>query len=298
MSRQYRFLLCDVFTASRFGGNPLAVLPDAGGLTGDEMQRIAREFNYSESTFVLPASVPQDRRVRIFTPKKEVPFAGHPNVGTACMLAAEGAFGEIDKTTRVRFEEAAGDVAVSLRRNAQGAFSAEIEAPQNLSLGVTVEPARIAAALSLGSGDIATNVHAPVVASVGLPFLVVEVASSDALARARVDVPVLAALRDAGIVPDIHAWYRSDDEFDIRARMFAPFDGVAEDPATGSANGALAALLTRSGGADELVLTIGQGIEMGRPSRLELRTRRDGERIRTWIGGDCVPTAEGTFYLD
>lgn len=300
MRRRYRFILCDVFTTSRFGGNPLAVIPDADGLTTDEMQSIAREFNFSESTFVLPPTGAQDRRVRIFTPTQEVPFAGHPNVGTACMLAADGAFGETAAESEITFEETAGDVAVSLRRNAQGAFRAEIEAPQDLSLGAAVDPARVAAALSLATGDVATGVHAPVVASVGLPFLVAEVASREALTRARVDTPALAALRDDGIVPDIHAWCRSRDEFDIRARMFAPFDGVPEDPATGSANGALAALLTRVAAEfrDGLVLTIGQGIEMGRPSRLELRTRRDGERIRTWIGGDCVPTADGTFYLD
>lgn len=298
--RKYKYLTCDVFTSSRFGGNPLAVLPDAEGLTADEMQQIAREFNYSESTFVTAAGKPDERRVRIFTPTTEVPFAGHPNVGTAFALAGDGDFGDLGDGLTVNFHETAGTVPVSIECDKQGLLFCELEAPQSLTMGDTVDVGRAAAALSLAAGDIATATHLPIIAGVGLPFLVVELVSLDALQRARPNIPAMEALRDAGITPDIHLYLRSHDDYDIRARMFAPLDGVLEDPATGSANCALAALLTAcdpefaAGGT----WRIAQGIEMGRASVLEARTARDGETIRTWIGGNCVSIAEGHLCLD
>jgi len=293
--QRYRFFICDVFTSTRFGGNQLAVLPDADGLTGQQMQQIAREFNYSESTFVLQSGNDHDRRVRIFTPTTEVPFAGHPNVGTAFALAADGQFGDIGGELNVKFEEDAGTVAICISEDEEGLLNCELEAPQQLSIGETVAAAQVAGILSLGESDIRTTTHQPQVASVGLPFLVVELASRDALERARVDMGKLEELHDAGIVSDIHLYVRSGDEFDIRARMFAPYDGVPEDPATGSANCALAALLTH---ADPLFAEggswqIAQGVEMGRPSLLKARTHRAGNNIRTWIGGHSVLVAEG-----
>lgn len=297
---QYRFFICDVFTAERFGGNQLAVLPEAAGLETGQMQQIAREFNYSESTFVVPSSGDFTCGVRIFTPATEVPFAGHPNIGTAFSLAVDGVFGAIDEETTVLFDESAGPVRVLIRREGDRQFWCELEAPQGLSLGKTADPALVAAMLSLDVEDINTSVHAPQVASVGLPFLIVQLASRDALQRARVNMAALEELRDAGIVPDVHLYTPSDDEFDIRARMFAPFDGVPEDPATGSANCALAALLThyRAGNKSGISVRIAQGMEMGRPSVLEARTRREDDAIRTWIGGHSVFIAEGTIFVD
>jgi len=297
---QYRFFICDVFTTERFGGNQLAVFPDATGLDTGQMQQLAREFNYSESTFVLPASGEFTRRVRIFTPTIEVPFAGHPNIGTAFALAADGVFGEIEDEITVLFDEAAGPVPVLIRREGEAQFWCELEAPQALSLGDTADPTLVAAVLSLDTGDISTSVHAPQVASVGLPFLVVELAGREALERARVDMTQLEKLRDAGIVPDVHVYVRSDDDFDIRARMFAPFDNVTEDPATGSANCALVALLTQSGVGNDAgdSWRIAQGVEMGRPSVLEARTRRDGGEIKTWVGGHSVLVADGKVFVN
>ncbi|MDZ7642987.1 MAG: PhzF family phenazine biosynthesis protein [Woeseiaceae bacterium] len=297
--RGYRFFICDVFTASRFGGNPLAVLPEADGLGDAEMQQIAREFNYSESTFVLPGNGPLNRRVRIFTPTTEVPFAGHPTIGTAFALAQAGEFGALFESLDVHFDVAAGRVPVLISAGKSGTWC-ELQAPQPLSTGTSVAPARIAAALSLATDDIVTDTHEPVVASVGLPFLIVEVAGIDALRRARAQTAALEALHDDGIVPDVHVYTRSDDEFDLRARMFAPLDGVPEDPATGSANCALAALLaSRNEGADgEHRWRIAQGVEMGRPSVLDARTRRNGGEVTTWIGGSSVHVAEGTIFLD
>jgi trans-2,3-dihydro-3-hydroxyanthranilate isomerase len=230
----------------------------------------------------------------------EVPFAGHPNIGTAFALATDGSFGEIGHGITVTFEEAAGPVPITIRRDDAGRIWCELAAPQALWKGQTVDAAQVAEVLSLEQRDIRTATHAPQVASVGLPFLLVELASRDALRRARIDLASLARLRDAGVPPDLHIYFRSDDEFDIRARMFSPFDNVPEDPATGSANGALAALLTlcgvghASGGS----WRIAQGIEMGRPSFLEVRTRRDGNAVQAWVGGNSVLVGEGSIVVD
>lgn len=264
------------------------------------MQQIAREFNYSESTFVVPSGNRYSRRVRIFTPTTEIPFAGHPNIGTAFVLANDGVLGEVGDGLTVTFDESAGTVVVTVRHAGDGHIWCELAAPQALSLGETVDATQIAEALSLDENDIETSIHLPQVASVGLPFLFVELASQDALRRARVDLARLENLRDTGVVPDVHVYVRSKDDFDIRARMFAPFDGVPEDPATGSANCALVALLTHcdiglaSGGS----WRIAQGVEMGRPSLLEARTRREGNVIKAWIAGHSVLVGEGFINVD
>lgn len=297
----YPFILCDVFTDRRFGGNQLAVLPDATGLSDAAMQQVAREFNFSETTFVFPGHGQFTRRVRIFTPAVEVPFAGHPNIGTAFALATTGELGELGNETSIVFDEAAGPVEITLQRRAPSRIWCELRAPQALNVGAEVAPERVAAALSLDPDAIVTATHAPAVASVGLPFLCVELASRAALEAARADTGAFAALREEGICPDIHLYTRSDDEFALRARMFAPFDGVPEDPATGSANCALAALLAHHAddGRDEFSWRIAQGVEMGRPSVLEARARRAADgTITVWIGGDSVLVGTGTITVD
>lgn len=296
-----RFLILDVFTDRRFGGNPLAVLPDAHGLDTAAMQRIAREFNFSETTFVLPPEAGGDRRVRIFTPGSEVPFAGHPNLGTAAALALLGEAGSLDAPVTLRFEEAAGMVPVTISRRADGLIDAELVAPSPLVLGEPIDPGLVAAAVGLSRADIALDRHPPRSASVGLPFLVAELASGAALARATVAPDAMAALVAATGIPYLHLHAIGGGEVDRRTRMFAPFDGVPEDPATGSANAALAALLAASDPAPELdlALTISQGVEMGRPSRLLARVRkRGGAVVETRIGGTSVLVAEGTLVLD
>ena len=181
---RYTYFICDVFTRERFGGNPLAVLPDARGLTDGQMQKITREFNFSESTFVLPPESGGTRRVRIFTPTKEIPFAGHPNVGTAFVLASANVLGELGDRTEVIFEELAGAVPVSIVRR-DGRIWCELRAPETLSLGAATTPGMIAAAVSLAPGDVVTSTHAPQVASAGLPFLFAELRDRAALERAR-----------------------------------------------------------------------------------------------------------------
>jgi trans-2,3-dihydro-3-hydroxyanthranilate isomerase len=294
---RYRYYICDVFTDTRFGGNQLAVLPEAQGLSDRQMQQIAREFNFSESAFVLPPERGHARRVRIFTPTAEVPFAGHPNIGTAFVLATMGAFGSIDAPITVTFEEKAGLVPIVICRRT-GTPWCELSAPERLSLGKTVSAESLASAVSLTTSDVVTTAHLPQVASVGLPFLMAELKDRSALARARVDAQGFDALAAQGITPDVHLYTKSADEFDIRARMFAPFDGVPEDPATGSANCALAGLLSHYGGTADGTFSwrVAQGVEMGRPSVLEARAeKRDGIVVATRVGGASVLVSEGVI---
>ncbi|WP_405231521.1 PhzF family phenazine biosynthesis protein [Lentisalinibacter salinarum] len=297
---RYRYFICDVFTDTPFGGNPLAVLPDAGGLDTGRMQQIAREFNFWETSFVFPPEAGGDRRVRIFTPKVEVPFAGHPNIGTAFVLAASG---ELDGRESVLFEETAGEVRVSIDRGAngdgEGRIRCELAAPEPLQLSEPASAELVAGALCLEPDDLVTETHLPQAASVGLPFLMVELPDAATLARARIDPEMFEVIAEAGLPPDIHMYVRSDDQYDLRARMFAPLDGVPEDPATGSANCALAALLAHYAPGDDCDLSwrILQGAEMGRPSVLEARAgKRDGRVTGAWIGGGAVMFAEG--WLD
>jgi len=297
---RYRYFICDVFTDTRFGGNQLAVLPEADGLSDRQMQQIAREFNFSESTFVFPAEAGHARKVRIFTPSTEVPFAGHPNVGTAFALATAGEFGAIDNAITVTFEEKAGLVPVSIHRR-EGRIWCELSAPERLSLGKTVSAEIVAAAVSISPEEVVTRAHPPQVASVGLPFLMVELRDRAALERARTNMTGIDAIADEGVTPDVHLYTRSGDDFDIRARMFAPLDGVPEDPATGSANCALAALLAHHEGERDgsFRWRIAQGVEMGCPSILEARAeKRDGEVVGAWIGGASVLVSEGTIEVD
>jgi trans-2,3-dihydro-3-hydroxyanthranilate isomerase len=297
----YRYSTCDVFTDRRFGGNQLAVLPRADGLSDRQMQQIAREFNFAETAFVFPAQPPYARRVRIFTPTKEVPFAGHPNVGTAFVLASSGELGDIGSGAQVMFEEKAGPVAVSIhRRDGQG-LRCELTAPERLSLGQSLSTRSVAAAVSLAPEDIVTTTHPPRVVSVGLPFIVVQLKDRAALERARPSLDALEALMAQGVTPDIHLYIHSADEFDLRARMFAPLDGVPEDPATGSANCALAGLLTHHASASDgsFHWRIAQGVEMGRPSLLEASAeKRDGDVVATRIGGTCVLVSEGSMEVE
>ncbi len=298
---RYRYFICDVFTRDRFCGNPLAVLPEAEGLSSKQMQQITREFNFSESTFVLPSERGNTRKVRIFTPATEIPFAGHPNIGTAFALATDGVFGEIRNDLTVEFEEGAGIVPVTIQPRADGTLWCELSTPEGLTLGETVSLEVAASALGLEVADLSTATHQPQEASVGLPFLMVELQSTDALNNARVRLEVLENLQQQGISPDILLYTHSSGDVDIRARMFAPLDGVPEDPATGSANCALAAMLSHYDEAEshDYSWRILQGVEMGRPSILDARTeKRDGVVTGTWIGGNCVMVSTGVIEVD
>jgi len=291
----------DVFTNAAFGGNPLAVVFGAEGLSGKAMQAIAREFNYSETTFVLPPADPANTaRVRIFTPSIEVPFAGHPNVGTATVLAWRGsAFGR-PIGDAVRLEEDAGLVPVAIRRDGGRPVGATLTAPQPFRRLATADVPEVAACLGLRPAQIREDRHPPLVGSVGLPFVLVELADRAALEAARPVVAAMLSSPTVSPVKDIHCYLRCDegDDVDIRARMFAPLDGVPEDPATGSANAALAGLLAEIDGPRDgtLALRIAQGVEMGRPSLLLAEAdRAAGATVAVRIGGRCVAMRRGEF---
>jgi trans-2,3-dihydro-3-hydroxyanthranilate isomerase len=301
---KYRYYTCDVFTETRFGGNPLAVLPKADGLSDHQMQQITREFNFSESAFVFPAKAGQTRHVRIFTPGGEIPFAGHPSMGTAFVLASAGEFGEIDSSLTVTFEEEAGSVPVTIYREQGAVARCEVAAPQSLSLGKTIVAQLVASAVSLSPEDILTDTHHPQVCSVGLPFVITELKDRSALAGARINMSEFDALANLDIKPSMLLYVRVSDGFDVRARMFAPFaplSGVPEDPATGSASCALAGLLAHyeEKPSGSFAWRIAQGIEMGRPSTLLARAEKaDGTVQGTWVGGSCVMVSEGFIQVD
>ena len=304
---KYQYYICDVFTETRFGGNQLAVLPKAEGLTPEQMQQITREFNFSETAFVFPAKASHTRHVRIFTPASEIPFAGHPNVGTAFVLGTIGEVGEIKSPHSVIFEEEAGLVSVTIHAAEGKIVSCELAAPQPLSFGETVEPELVASAVSVNRDDIVTDTHDPQVCSVGLPFVFTELKNRPALERARINMGGFEALRDLGVNPQMYIYTRekasgADGQmFDIRARMFAPLSGVAEDPATGSANCTLGGLLANHEQVTSGMFSwrIAQGIEMGRPSTLIARAeKKDGVVTGTWIGGATVLVSEGTIEVD
>jgi trans-2,3-dihydro-3-hydroxyanthranilate isomerase len=297
----FEFHTVDVFTDRRFGGNPLAVFPKAEGLDDNAMQNIAREFNLSETTFVLPPKEPAHTAcVRIFTPGAEVPFAGHPNVGTAYVLARlnPGLPGTLD------FEEAAGLVQIELRRGSDGSVSgAKLAAPQPLNVGEEVSIEATAACAGLAPGDFLRTVHPPVFAGVGMGFVIAQVANRAALSRANNDPGAFreAARRFPGIGKgfQLHLYVRDAVEpRRLATRMFAPLLGVPEDPATGSANATLAALLTHLGSEPEQAFEIEQGAEMGRPSLIWATARRSADgSVRATIAGDCVPVLKGQFEL-
>jgi trans-2,3-dihydro-3-hydroxyanthranilate isomerase len=298
---KYRYYICDVFTETRFGGNQLAVLPKADGLSKEQMQQIAREFNFSETTFVFPAKAGHTRHVRIFTPAREVPFAGHPNVGTAFVLASAGELGEIKSSFTAIFEEEAGLVSVAIQVSSGKIASCELTAPQSLSIGKTLGSELVAAAISIDPKEIVTNTHQPQVASVGLPFIIVEVRGRSVLERARINMSGFEAIGAQGVMPDLYFYTRANDGFDIRARMFAPLSGVPEDPATGSANCALAGLLAHydAKASGDFTWRIAQGVEMGRPSTLIARAeKKDGIVQATRIGGASVLVSEGIIHVD
>jgi trans-2,3-dihydro-3-hydroxyanthranilate isomerase len=298
---QRRYVTVDVFTDRAFGGNPLAVVLDAGGLSTAQMQAIASEFNYSETTFVLPPHDPaNDAQVRIFTVNQEIPFAGHPNVGTAFVLATLAT----KPPARLKFEEGAGLVPVEILKQDGRVVGAELTAPQPLGKLTQFSAGQAAAVVSLSSADIRTDRHPPLIVSVGLPFLVVEIASRDALRRARPDAATFARTFPCDGSDAVYFYTRdvpAAEACDLQARMFHPgSSGLSEDPATGSATVATATLLADLAGERdaELSLRIGQGVDMGRPSLLLTRVRKaNGVVASAHVGGACVPMMEGSFRV-
>ena len=299
----YEFATVDVFTNQRFGGNPLAVFPNARGLTDEQMQKIAREVNYSETTFATP---PRDRKntaeVRIFTPQSELPFAGHPNVGTAWVLAENpGWVPGLVSSDKMIFEERAGLVEAKVRREKNGEVSScTILAPQKFHQLHSIPRSVVAPCVSLSDEQVLVDA---VVASAGLPFALVQVANLEALKSAKPDIAAFEYCNEHYGYPEksvsMMIYYQSESGV-VHARMFGPLAGIYEDPATGSASAALAGLLaSRDQRMDaNIKYEISQGVEMGRPSEIFLEAKKvAGEIESVSIAGQCVPVITGTFTV-
>ncbi len=292
---KHRFETVDVFTDRRFGGNPLAVFPDARGIADLDMQRLAFEFNLSETTFVLPpADALNTARVRIFNRSHEMPFAGHPMVGTAFVLARLMK----ESVPSLRFEVPAGLVTIRLSRRNGEVEGAVIDAPQPLALGIEIPAEEIARSVGLASSAIVTSGHPPILASVGNTYVIAEVTEAG-LDQALPDISAFRQILKShtALQERFSLYLYARRESFISARMFAPIAGTWEDPATGSAATPLAALLLSLSDKERDTFEIRQGVKMGRPSRLDAAAWRASDGIRASVGGTCVPVLWGEAEL-
>ncbi len=299
MSR--RFYCLDVFTNVALAGNPLAVVLEADGLDTAAMQAIAREFNLSETVFVFePRNPINTAAVRIFTPGRELPFAGHPTVGTAVLLAHVRARDLLSgQDLRVVLEEPIGEVVCVARHRRGEAMAAYFTLPRlPAPAGEAPPAAEIAEGLGLQAADVGFGAHRPTIYGVGAPHLFVPVATLDAMARARPDKTAWGA--DGGPSAFLYCPEVARQGSHYHARMFAGGWGIAEDPATGSAAAAFAAVVMAfdAPGDGEHMLVIEQGFEMGRPSLISLGLEvEDGALRAATIGGSAVIVSEGSLRL-
>jgi trans-2,3-dihydro-3-hydroxyanthranilate isomerase len=294
--------ILDVFTDTRFGGNPLAVVLDGDGLDATRMQTIAREFNLSETVFVLkPQNAAHTAAVRIFTPAAELPFAGHPTVGAGALLAElKAPAGQGRGEALVVLEEKIGVVRVGVRLRAGAAPFAEFDAPKLPEEDGAPAPAdRLAAALGLIPSEIGFENHRPTRYTAGNAFAFVPIASLDAMAKARVaSTHWDAAMGGTGAFLYCRQTVHTTSSF--HARMFAPQHGIAEDPATGSAAVAFAGVIRRFDTLPDGLhkRAIEQGYEMRRPSLIELSMDVAGGKLESVrVGGHAVRVAEGTIEV-
>jgi trans-2,3-dihydro-3-hydroxyanthranilate isomerase len=301
----FPYVTVDVFTKERFGGNQLAVFPDASKLPPHLMQRIAREFNFSETTFVFPPNDPSHtRKVRIFTPESELAFAGHPTVGTAFALATLGEIRLTGDETRIVLEENVGPVPVLIRSTGGKAGFAQLSAAKLPEEGPTPPPAtELAKTIGLDASDIRADSFFSQGWSCGTAFLFVPLRNRAALARARVVADEFDRVLKDYWTNKVFMFCDEPERkgSNYRARMFAPSAGVPEDPATGSANVAFAGYLgTRDQRRDgTLRWIVEQGFEMGRPSILEVEAdKTNGVLTAARVGGDSVYVSKGEFFID
>lgn len=301
--RRLRFVQLDVFTSDPFGGNQLAVFQDAQALADDEMQAIAREMNYSESTFILPATDPKALcRVRIFTPMSELPFAGHPVVGTAYALAYLGAVP--GSGSPIYLELGVGTLPVEILYEERKPSFVWMHQPLPRFEPWQGDRATLASALGLTLADFDDQL--PIErGSAGGGFVYVPLKTLDAVGRARPGSGLVAAM--ANLTPHVGVFIftleAAPSGADVHGRMFAPEVGILEDPATGAASGPLGVYLLRHGkmrpdAERETRIRLEQGVEMGRPSRIEIAITGTAEQIEdVRVGGESVVMAEGELYL-
>lgn len=298
---QFQFTTYDVFTDTRFAGNPLAVVFNADALSDAQMQTIAREFNLSETIFVrAPEYAQHAASVRIFTPTKELPFAGHPTIGCAIALAEAQQGRDAPSDRLLVLEERIGPVRCAVKIAADGASFAEFTAPK-LSERAGADPSAEAAARALGleASDIGFGNHTPSLFSAGVPFAMIPVANTEALARA---APTSAQTSGLLGATEVFVYTRADADaaHSFRARMFAPEIGIVEDPATGGAAAAFAGVIARFEDLPDgwHTLPILQGAEMGRPSLIGLEVQiENGALAGARIAGKAVKVNEGVLYV-
>ena len=300
---ELKYHLLDVFSDVPFGGNQLAVFPGAGGLDTGAMQRIAGELALSETAFVLPSRRADAAwRLRIFTPRIELPFAGHPTIGAARLLADLGMVPRTADAAQFALEEEAGLVPVRVRYGAGAEPVADLTAARLPVRGPEAPAAPLLAGmLGIDARDIDTSAGGPAAWSAGVAFLFVPLRSTDALARAMIDLDRWRALIAEWWAVHLYLFVPATTAGEVRARMFAPAMGIAEDPATGAAAAAIAGLLadTAPAGDGTLRWTIRQGVEMGRPSLLAVEADRAGNRLtEVRVGGASVRIGDGVLRLE
>jgi trans-2,3-dihydro-3-hydroxyanthranilate isomerase len=293
---KYAFHIVDVFSSTPFGGNQLAILPDATGISTQGMQKIAREFNFPESTFVLPMNDPNSYRVRIFTPRAELDFAGHPTIGTACVLVMKQRVQTADPM-RLTLEENIGPVIVDVAQRNEGyrgmlTLSGKIDAPTGAPV-----PADLAAVLSIETAEVSQVFFA----GVGLPFCFAQLTSNEVVDRAAINRTAWAATLSRAWGPQVFFFAGNlRDGGKLYARMCAPALGVEEDPATGSACAALVGAMASKHdfGGTAYRLSIQQGVSMGRRSDIEAEARKSGNVVTSVsVGGATTYIASGEIEV-
>lgn len=290
------YLLLDVFTRDKLRGNPLAVVSKADGLLDDQMQRIASEFNLSETVFITkPKTERHSAAVRIFTPQVELPFAGHPTVGAAAVLGLEL------KSSAIRLEEKIGVITCVIEKLDKQRAHARFALP-HLPAEVGKPPDKLLLSLTLGlePEDIGFGMHQPSVYSAGVTFYLVPVKSPATLKRVtpqRRGWPEVFPLEHNSVY--VYTETPDEDGNDFAARMFSPGMGLGEDPATGAAAAALIGELARDAADGQTEYVLRQGVEMGRPSRITIQIRKTGDTLtHGGIGGDAVIIGQGSLELD
>lgn len=295
MTRRFRMLQVDVFTETPLQGNPLAVVPDAEGLGDAEMQAIARETNLSETTFVLPASEPAaDYRVRIFTPRSELPFAGHPTVGTAHALLAAGRVTRDGAAFTLRQQTLAGVQPIEVERTSGRTSYLMTQPTPRFAPGPSAE--ELAAALRISPELV---IGPPRTVSVGVAWHVVPLRDLDVVRALDPDMQALIEIeRKTGTALTVFCQQAEAPECQVRLRSFAPGAGIPEDPVCGSGNGCVGAYLAEFAWAETpLAYTAEQGGELGRPGRVRVRIDRDADGWRVRVGGRAVVVRDGELLL-
>jgi trans-2,3-dihydro-3-hydroxyanthranilate isomerase len=293
--RANTFIIVDVFAEKKYAGNQLAVFTEAGEISDDEMQLFAKEMNYSETTFILSEKKRNGGYdVRIFTPTQEIPFAGHPTLGTAFVIQQEIIREPVDKVI-LNLPVGQIPVAMSFSNGEVDDLWMEQKHPE---FGAELDKATIAKALTIDEGDIDDKLPVEEV-STGLPFMIIPLNTLEAVKKARVDTDVFFGLieKTEAKAPLIFCPEAYDPKNDLNCRVFVDYYDIPEDPATGSANGCLAGYLVkhRYFGESRINVRVEQGYEIGRPSLLYLKAEKSGHEIDVLVGGKVFKIAYGKF---